>query len=223
MSKNIIFSLLLLIPALCFSQKQYKTPVHSMGLEANWSSCGLAHWNIFSLPSSGQPKYAPTYGGSVVFPYQYAPKSSFIGLQSGLGFFMWGASNRRGWNSNSESLYFVGIPLAAQIKVSRAFWLEAGVQTNFAVYNELRHIKNWNNSAVNQPGQLPIAELQAIFGFRYHIFRSFSFKARIHHGLTPAYRINFPPEPPQYPDEKNYRYRFMAFEMGMSYLFPLKK
>jgi hypothetical protein len=228
MSKNHIstFALLLLFPVLTFSQKQYKTPVHSLGVEVNWAVVELADYRKnFDIFGYGDIGHGTGYGGSFVFPYQYAPKSSFFGFQSGLGFFMWGTSYSRigSWQTETESLYSIGIPLVTQFKVGRAFWLEAGGQTNFAVYNTLRQAGNFSSPVYDSPGQLPIAELQAVFGFRYHFFRSFSFKARIHYGLTPAYRVNFPAFPPNYPTELNYRYRFMAFEMGLSYLFPWKK
>ena len=224
-----VLALLLLIPAFSFSQKQYKTPVHSVGLEVNWSVSGLEDYRQnFDLPALSSSYHIEGFGGSVVVPYQYAPKSSFFGLQSGLGFFMWGNRYRKGGGlqTETESLYSVGVPVVAQLKVSRAFWLETGLQVNFAVYNTLRDAGNWDSSTTfleESPGKIPIAELQAILGFRYHFFRSFSFKARIHYGLTPAYRISYPAYPPEVTFDQNFRYRFLVFEMGLSYLFPLKK
>jgi hypothetical protein len=220
-SRVLVF--LLLIPIIGFSQKKYNPPKHSLGLEVSWSASVLASYrnNVsrFPLQNTG-------YGGSFIIPYQYASKSSFIGLQSGVGFFMWGGTYRSGWSilESTESLYSVGVPLVAQFKVGSAFWLEGGVQTNFAVYNSMRYAGDWPWTDRDPPGSLPIGELQGVFGFRYHFFQSFSFKARLHYGLTPAFRkIEYRFPDPNTVSVYTLRYRFIVFEMGLSYLFPLKK
>lgn len=218
-----ILALLFLMPMIGFSQKKYNPSKHALGLEVSWSVSVLGDYlSNFDVPFY-QAKHNEGFGGSIVVPYQYAPESSFIGLQSGLGFFMWGTSYRRSGSlqTETESLYFIGVPLISQFKVSRMFWLEAGLQANTAVYNTLRDAGEWNWQE-EPPGQLPLVELQGVFGFRYHFFRSFSFKARVHYGLTPAYSIV---EPVLHSQQQNetLRYRFFAFEMGLSYLFPLKK
>jgi hypothetical protein len=225
MSKNYIYTvaLLLSIPVLGFSQKQYKTPVHSMGMEVSWSSSWLEGFpSNYNDPGYDGSRHLVGFGGSIVIPYQYAPKSSFFGLQSGLGFFMWGTTHQsnNSWGRETESLYFLGIPMAVQLKVFRPFWVELGVQTNFAVYNTILEAGAWNASNSQPPGSLPFAELQGIFGFRYHVYRSLSFKARVHVGLTPAYQSE---NWLSFFAEDTHQFRFVAFEMGLSYLFPLEK
>lgn len=201
-------------PVLLVAQKNYKTPEYSWGLELNWSASNLmdlkgTNSNVFN------PKMRTGFGGSIVVPFQYAPKKSFFGFQSGLGFFMWGTTYRN-WHIKieKESLYSIGIPMAVQFKVSKSFWLESGFQANFAVYNTLRH--------AGISGKLPLVELQYLLGFRYHIFKSLAIKARLHVGLTPAYQIIMI-NPPYSQEDIHNQYRFGVFELGMSYLFPLKK
>lgn len=221
-----ILVLLFLIPMMGFSQKKYNPPKHSLGLEVNWSVSVLGDYrNNSDLPVYFSAFHNEGYGGSIVLPYQYAPKSSFFGLQSGLGFFMWGTSYRKSgsWQTETESLYSIGIPLVAQFKVAQMFWLETGLQANTAVYNTLREAGEWSFSNVDPPGQLPLVELQGVFGFRYHFFRSFSFKVRAHYGLTPAYRRVFESFYSSIEETYTLRYRFLVIEMGLSYLFPLKK
>ncbi len=103
------------------------------------------------------------------------------------------------------------------------FWLETGLQANTAVYNTLREAGEWSFLNVDSPGRLPLLELQGVFGFRYHFFRTFSFKAIVHYGLTPAYRRVFDSFDPNIDETYTLRYRFLVFKMGLSYLFPLKK
>jgi len=217
--------LLFLIPMMGVSQKKYKPPKHALGFEVNWSRSVLGEYrNNSDLPVYFSAFHNEGYGGSIALPYQYTPKSSFFGLQSGLGFFMWGTSYRKSGSIQTvtESLYSVGIPLVAQFKVARMFWLEAGLQTNFAVYNTLRDKGAWNRDTEPR-GRLPLAELQSVIGFRYHFFRTFSFKVRAHYGLTPAYRRVLESYNPGTEGVYTLRYRFVVIEMGLSYLFPLKK
>ncbi len=75
--------LLLLIPMMGVSQKKYKPPKHALGLEVSWSVSVLGDYrNNVDLPVYFSSFHNEGYGGSIVLPYQYAPKSSFFGLQS---------------------------------------------------------------------------------------------------------------------------------------------
>jgi hypothetical protein len=209
------------------AQKQYKTPEHSLGFELSWSASDLSNYRSnsdFFLGTSMRSGF----GGSVVASYQYAPKKSFMGFQSGAGFYMWGTRYLKRFNYETESLYAIGIPLVGQFKVSKSFWIESGFQVNFLVYNTLRGAGAWESPEFNipevvRPGKVPISELQGVLGFRYHIFKSLAFKARFHYGLTPAYLYRESAFAPNMPGDVYYRYRLNVFELGMSYLFPLKK
>ena len=144
MLKNCVLVLLLIIPSVSFSQKQYKTPKHSLGVEVNFSASLLSNmrFDIVLIES-----YSPGFGASFLVPYQYAPKSSFFGFQTGLGFYMWGTRHTTQALSGSphapatitsnekQSMYFLGIPLVSQFKLAKSFWLELGLQSNVPVYH----------------------------------------------------------------------------------------
>ncbi|MCC5917679.1 MAG: hypothetical protein JJU02_10195 [Cryomorphaceae bacterium] len=228
----LIILLLAIFPVFINAQNHYKTPEHSLGIEASWSAS-----NLFNFKSNADQQFSfglynletfTGFGGSILIPYQYAPKGTFLGFQSGLGFFMWGTKYRTsGFNQfENESLYALGIPLVAQFKLGKSFWLESGFQANFAVYNSLRDAGRWDSSKTLQeqpPGRLPLVELQSVLGFRYHFYKSWSIKARLHIGLTPAYHINLVASGEDFHEEIHNRYRLAVFELGMGYLFPLKK
>jgi hypothetical protein len=227
--KNIFYTIFLImfLPNIIHAQKHYKTQKHSLGFELSMSASELpGYQSNYSNTRQTIPFNSSTgYGGSVVFPYQYAPKSTFIGVQSGIGFFMWGIQRGSSYDQK-ESLYMVGIPIVGQFKVSKSFWIETGVQGNIPVYNTFYYsdLSNYQYSA--PPGRFPFMEMQAVLGFRYHLFRSLAFKFRAHYGLTPAYYINFPEvhHPGYlYIEESNYRYRLLVAELGICYLFPIKK
>ncbi|MCH8478266.1 MAG: hypothetical protein LAT56_10005 [Wenzhouxiangella sp.] len=187
----------------------------------------------------GDPiRYNRGFGGSVAVLYQYAPKSSFVGFQSGFGIYMWGLTNLKRINSSfginsayvriNESYYLLGVPLIAQFKLSKKFWMEGGLQVNLPVYNTLDFADGFqaNRSLYSEPpGSLPNMELQSIFGFRYHIFRSFAVKFRFHYGLTPAYFYDIPENNSSVfsQEDRRFNYRLTGFEIGLAYLFPLKK
>ena len=219
------------IPFFAFSQKVYTYPRHSLGIDINQSNAQLVGFSYVNLPEHNFDQY---FGNSFVLNYQYAPKKSFFGLQSGIGFFMWGGGYRFGYLNGDQKLRSLGIPLALQLKVSQSFWIETGLQTNFAVQNtgSLSEEVSPGLAGFLPSGSAPLMELQSVLGFRYHIFRTLAFKLRLHYGLTPAYRVDYM-ELITYQNEEGHwlqkaeersdNYRFYVIELGISYLFPLKK
>lgn len=199
------------------AQKDYTMPKHALGLEVSQS--------ITNLHESS--RLYTGYGGSIAIPYQYAPKKSIWGIQSGVGLYLWGVQSQRtstmgGWQygRDKHSFYSIGIPVVLQLKVSRAFWFEGGAQINKGVYTQLDR-NDWF-----QHGDMTALEMQAVFGFRYHIFRTLSIKARAHLGLNPAFINDGSPgldnELVSF-QRQTERLNFVALELGISYLFSLKK
>lgn len=220
--KNNIKLYFLLVWVVCLNtnkligQKHYVTPKHSIGLELSYSLALLQNYSSnYSQIYYSFPTYSFGNGSSLILPYQYSSKKSFLGFQSGLGLFMWSVNRSSGFTTENYDFYTIGLPIVVQFKVSKSFWIESGFQINFPVYNSL--------FAHNQPISVSDVEIQAVLGFRYHLFKSFSFRGRIHHGISPAYQFSHEAMPIFGAPSANYRYRLIAFEMGVSYLFPLKK
>ncbi|MCC5918725.1 MAG: outer membrane beta-barrel protein [Cryomorphaceae bacterium] len=234
MFKSIVFTTIFLLTTSIFvyGQKTYKTPTHSLGLEISQSVMNFKGFSSNNVTYGDPIRYKRGFGGSVAVLYQYAPKSSFVGFQSGLGIYMWGLTNLNPINNTNveldESFYLLGIPLIFQFKLSKKFWLEGGLQVNLPVYNTLKFAGGWQaNKSLYEapPGSFPNMELQSVFGFRYHIFQSLAFKFRFHYGLTPSYFYDIPSHNSSVfsPEERRFRYRLTGFELGLAYLFPLKK
>lgn len=180
-----------------FAQRDYKTPKHALGLEVNATYTHLmSYWS-----NSNIAKYYDRIvdGASIVLPYQFSSDEYITGFQTGLGFHMWGVSR----SNNQWSYYTIGVPVVLQLKLSKPFWLELGFQINTLVYEDI--VEDEQNI------QIPNIEGQAVLGFRYNIYKTWSFKGRMHFGLTPALT------------QFSEAYRMIAFELGMAYLFPLKK
>lgn len=198
-------------------QKHYVTPKHSLGIEISYSIGALETFSSnFRQPNEFPfPRYIRGNGGSILIPYQYSSKKSFMGFQSGLGLYMWGVGRIRNTRFENQGYYTLGVPILAQFKVSKSFWIESGSQVNIPVYNSL--------SEHPYPVEIPIAEIQALFGFRYNIYKSLAFRGRVHHGLTRAYQFTYPSNIEPGAPGATYRYRLFVAEIGLSYLFPLKK
>ena len=235
MKKIAILSTILLLcsPILSIAQTGYKTLVHSFGLELSQSVSLLGNMSSAEVLYEA---YSPGFGASIVVPYQYAPESSFLGFQSGLGFFMWGTRYSHGMpggtpgspgtsvSTENQSLYFIGVPLVAQLKVSRNFWVELGAQGNVPMHHSGRYAEaehSGNGHPIFPIGIMSGFEAQGLFGFRYHMYRSLSVKFRTHLGFTSAYRIEYTEMITG--NERTDRYRQVGFEVGLSYLFPLKR
>lgn len=182
-----------------FAQRDYKTPKHALGLEFNATYSVLSAYRSNDYSNKSQPIYSTTGGTSIILPYQFSSDEYIAGFQTGVGFHMWGISRR----DDQWRYYTIGVPVVLQLKVSKPFWLEMGFQVN-ALVDE-------NMSKDKEDADFPTFEGQGLLGFRYHIYKTWSFKGRAHIGLTPAVT------------RSNNAYRMFAFELGMAYLFPLKK
>ncbi len=146
-------------------------PYTSIGLQLEIISCAL-----MSNPGAGAHPFST---GSIRFgllgQYDYAPVKWF-GLNVGAGISQRGGANRR---ANRVELIYFNVPVKAQFKTGKVFWIEAGTEVKTFLWQ--------SRNTIGFPEEnIKRFSLNAVGGFRFNLFRGLSIQPQLHYGLTKA-------------------------------------
>jgi hypothetical protein len=215
---------LLVLISVLFATNTYaqkKAPRHGLGGNIAISSAGFQE-RYSEYPDSrrwGNNKNAV----SLAAVYRYQPLS-WLAVNSGLSFHQWGSNSPVGANNNYMRTHmYLGVPLIGELKPFSFLGIELGLQNNFQIYqgNDIRSSKPGWPGPDDPDGN--VAEVSAVTGLRFHLYKGLSLGVRIYWGLTPVeeetfeYGAGLPPLP-----EIDYKAYNRVIEVGIQYVHPLK-